>query len=165
MSNTPTDTDRTRDTAETRTGDRNRDAGRNGSRDANETRDVLDTDVMRWLSALVALAGLALVASPFLFEATETATWNNVLVGAAIAAVAGYNFVRMTRNRLASVGLASLAVLLGLWALVSPYLLEMGSNELTTATGILGALAAGLSAYNAYANNKADATERTPRSA
>ncbi|WP_101296851.1 SPW repeat protein [Halegenticoccus soli] len=127
----------------------------------NRSRNTLNTDMMQWLSALVALIGLYLVASPFIFEATETAIWNDTLVGTAIFALAGYNFVRLSRDRLASVGIASLTSLLGLWALISPYVIEMGSNELATGTAISGLLVALLSAYNAYANNKADAPERT----
>lgn len=122
-------------------------------------RDTLNTDTMQWVSALVALIGLYLVASPFIFEATEQAIWNDTLVGTAIFLVAGYNFYRLSKDRLASVGLASLAVLLGLWALASPSVIEMGSNELATGTAISGLTVALLSAYNAYANNKADAPD------
>lgn len=126
----------------------------------NRSRDTLNTDAMKWLSALVALIGLFLVASPFIFEATETAVWNNSLVGTAIFALAGYNFIRLSKDRLASVGVASLITLLGLWALASPYFIEMGSDELANATMISGLLVALFSAYNAYANNKADAPDR-----
>ncbi|MFP8953051.1 SPW repeat protein [Natrialbaceae archaeon A-arb3/5] len=130
------------------------------NRDTDTDRDVLNTDVMQWLSALVALLGLWLVASPFLFEATEAAIWNDTLVGTAIFLLAGYNFYRLSKDRLASVGVASLAVLLGLWILISPAVIEMGSNELATSTAIAGLLVAALSAYNAYANNAADVPER-----
>jgi hypothetical protein len=121
----------------------------------------LNTDVMRWLSALVALIGLSLVASPFVFEATDAAVWNDTLVGTGIFVLAGYNFVRLSRNRLASVGVASLSAVLGLWALVSPFVLEMGSATLATGTALSGAIVATLSAYNAYANTKADTPERS----
>lgn len=53
MSNTPSDTGTNRKTA--------------------EHRDRLNTDVMQWVSALAALAGVGLVAAPFILEATETA--------------------------------------------------------------------------------------------
>ncbi|MBZ6494957.1 SPW repeat domain-containing protein [Natrinema longum] len=139
MSDTPTDTGR-----ETRT-------------DYNS----LNTDAMQWVSALVALIGLSLVALPFLFQSTDAAVWNDTLTGTAIFLLAGYNFYRLSRDRLASVGVASLAVVLGLWALVSPSVIEMGSTQLATGTAISGLLVALLSAYNAYANNKADTPERT----
>lgn len=134
------------------------------SRDAESTRnrDTLNTDTMQWVSAIVALAGLGLVAYPFIFESTEAAIWNDTLTGTAIFLLSGYNFVRLSRNRLASVGVASLATLLGLWALVSPAVIEMGSSELATATAAGGLIAAALSAYNAYANSKADTPEHAP---
>ncbi|WP_436347279.1 SPW repeat domain-containing protein [Natronorubrum sp. FCH18a] len=127
---------------------------------AETNRDQLNTDTMQWLSALIGLIGLYIVASPFIFEATEAAIWNDTLVGTGIFLLGGYNFYRMTKDRLASVGVASLAVLLGLWALVSPFVIEMGSTELATGTAVSGAIVAGLAAYNAYANNKADAPDR-----
>lgn len=136
------------------------DTERDRTAETNRSHDTLNTDSMQWLSALVALIGLYLVASPFIFEATETAIWNDTLVGTAIFALAGYNFVRLSKDRLASVGIAALVTLLGVWALVSPSVIEMGSNELATGTAISGLLVALLSAYNAYANNKADAPER-----
>lgn len=139
MSNTPTDTETDRST---------------GAR-----RDTLNTDAMQWLSALIALIGLWLVASPFIFESTDAATWNDTLVGTGIFLLAGY--FRMTRDQLASVGIASLIVLLGLWALASPYLIEMGSSELATSTAASGLAAAVLAGYNAYANNKVEAPDRS----
>ena len=133
-------------------------------RDAESTRnrDSLNTDTMQWVSAIVALAGLGLVAYPFMFESTEAAIWNDTLTGTAIFLLSGYNFVRLSRDRLASVGVASLATLLGLWALVSPAVIEMGSSELAMTTAAGGLIAAALSAYNAYANSKADTPERAP---
>lgn len=141
MSNTPPDNGTTQNTA--------------------EHRDRLNTDMIQWVSALAALAGLGLVAAPFVFEATDTAIWNDTLTGTAIFLAAGYNFYQLSKDRLASVGAAALAALLGIWALVSPYVMEMGSSELATTTMGLGLIVAVLSAYNAYANSKADTTERT----
>lgn len=129
--------------------------------ETDHTRRTINTDAMQWLSALVALIGLYLVASPFVFEATEAAMWNDTLVGTAIFALAGYNFVRLWRDQLANVGAASLAAVLGLWMVVVPAFLEMGSDELATGTAVSGLLVALLSAYSAYANNKADVPERT----
>ncbi|WP_226005341.1 SPW repeat domain-containing protein [Natrinema salinisoli] len=137
------------------------DTATNPERDTRADYNSLNTDAMQWVSALAALIGLYLVASPFLFESTDAATWNDTLVGTAIFLTAGYNFYRLSKDRLASVGVASLTVLLGLWALVSPSIIEMGSNELATGTAISGLLVAVLAAYNAYANSKADTPERT----
>ena len=144
MSETPTDpeTDRTTET--------------------DRRRNTLNTDTMKWVSAIVALAGLGLVAYPFMFEATGAAFWNDIIVGTAIFLLAGYNFVRLRRNQLASVGGASLTMLLGLWALVSPAVMEMGSVELAATTAGGGLVTAILSAYSAYANRRADTSEAAP---
>jgi drug/metabolite transporter (DMT)-like permease len=131
------------------------------NRDTRNDYDVLNTDAMQWISALVALIGLYVVASPFIFESTEAAIWNDTLTGTAIFLLAGYNFVRLSRDRLASVGIASLTVLLGLWLLISPTVIEMGSDTLATGTAVSGLSTAVLSAYNAYKNKKADTTEHT----
>ncbi|WP_049923466.1 SPW repeat domain-containing protein [Halopiger djelfimassiliensis] len=144
MSDTPTDSEANRTT------------------ETDRRHNTLNTDTMQWVSAIVALAGLGLVAYPFMFEATEAAIWNDTLTGTAIFLLAGYNFVRLSRDRLASVGIASLTTLLGLWALVSPAVIDMGSGVLATTTAAGGLITAALSAYNAYANNRADTPEHTP---
>ncbi|AEH37213.1 SPW repeat domain-containing protein [Halopiger xanaduensis] len=127
---------------------------------ADRNRNALNTDTMQWLSALIALIGLYLVASPFILESTDAATWNDTLVGTGIFLLAGYNFYRLSKDRLANVGAAGLTVLLGLWALISPAVIEMGSNELATGTAISGLAVALLAMYSAYANNKADVPAR-----
>lgn len=132
---------------------------RNQAAGTDHRHNTLNTDVMQWLSAIAALVGLYLVASPFIFEATETAVWNDTLVGTAIFLLGGYNFYRLSKDRLASVDLALLAVLLGLWTLISPAVIEMGSTELATSTVISGLIVAALSTYSAYANSKADIPE------
>ncbi len=134
----------------------------NRATETDRRHNTLNTDMMQWVSAIVALAGLGLVAYPFIFEATEAAIWNDTLTGTAIFLLAGYNFVRLSRDRLASVGVASLTTLLGIWALISPTVIEMGSGVLATTTAAGGLITAALSAYNAYANSKADTPEHTP---
>ncbi|MFC3957074.1 SPW repeat domain-containing protein [Halovivax cerinus] len=124
-------------------------------------RNVLNTDVMQWVSALAAIVGLWLVASPFVYGGPDAAYWNNTLVGTGIFLLAGYNFYRLSKDRLASVGVASLAALLGLWALASPYLIDMGDSALASSTMIAGLIVAAVSAYSAYANNRAELPDRS----
>jgi len=126
------------------------------SHERSTDRDVLNTDMMQWVSGLAAIVGLWIVASPFVYEATNAAYWNNTLVGTGIFVLAGYNFYRMSRDHLGSVGVAALAALLGLWILVSPFVIDMGSGALSTSTTVSGIVVAILSGYNAYANNKAE---------
>lgn len=119
----------------------------------------------KWLSGLVSLIGLWIAASPFVYEATDAAIWNNLIVGAAIFLIAGYNYYRITNNQSTSTGAMSLVVLLGLWTLIAPYTLEwavegaVATEGLEVAaqalvwsnvvTGILTALLAGYVGYMA----------------
>ena len=134
-------------------------ANREPARESDTRRETLNTDAIQWVSALVAIAGLWLIASPFVYEATDTAVWNNTLVGTGIFLLAGYNFVRLSRDRLANVGVATLALILGLWIAVSPFVMEMGSGALANSTIVSGLVVVLLSAYNIYANRKADVPE------
>src|SRR6056297_3254165 len=118
------------------------------SHERSTDRDVLNTDMMQWVSGLAAIVGLWIVASPFVYEATNAAYWNNTLVGTGIFVLAGYNFYRMSRDHLGSVGVAALAALLGLWILVSPFVIDMGSGALSTSTTVSGIVVAILSGYN-----------------
>lgn len=139
----------------------NRDRETSAEHRRETERDTLNTDLMQWVSALVAVIGLWIIASPFVYEATDAASWNNTLVGTAIFLLAGYNFYRLSKDRLANVGAAALAALLGLWIAVSPYVMEMGSGALASSTTVSGLLVALISAYSVYSNRKADAPERT----
>lgn len=136
------------------------------NRDPNTSRETTDrgtrnTDALKWVSALVALVGLWIVASPFVFEATDAAYWNNTLVGTGIFLLAGYNFYRLSKDRLANVGVSALALLLGLWIVVAPFVMVMGSDTLANSTLVSGLVVTVLSAYNVYSNRKADAPEDT----
>lgn len=50
----------------------------------------MDTTKM-WTSVLAGLLGLWLIASPFVYEATDTVLWSAVISGIAIAALSGYS--------------------------------------------------------------------------
>lgn len=132
---------------------------REPTHESETEREALNTDVAKWVSALVAIVGLWIIASPFVYEATDTAVWNNTLVGTGIFLLAGYNFVRLSKDRLANVGAAALALLLGLWIAVSPFVMEMGSEALVNSTIVSGLIVVLFTAYNIYANRKADVPE------
>lgn len=127
------------------------------------TDDAARSDVLKWLSGIVALVGLWIAASPFLYEATQVATWNNLAVGAAIFVLAGYNFYRMMEGDRANVGGSSLVVLLGLWSIVAPFLLAFGTDTLAWSTLASGVAVAILSGYNAYENRRARRTRTGTR--
>lgn len=109
----------------------------------------------RIVSGLAVLVGVWLVASPFILEATDTALWNNLIVGLAVVLLAGFNYYRMTTERIGNVGVSSLVALLGVWILLVPFIIEMGSEELLWGTAVAGLLIALLSGYNAYSTRRA----------
>lgn len=118
---------------------------------------------MKLLSGLTVLLGAWLVISPFAFEATDMAMWNNLIVGLAIIVLAGFNFYRLNESRLANTGVASLVALLGLWALVIPFVIDMGAQALLWGTAIAGLIVAIVAAFNAYTNRQAAAGRRAAR--
>lgn len=131
--------------------------------ETNRPDNTFDTRTGKMLSGLAMILGLWILAAPMIFESTQSALWNNVIVGAAIAILAGYNYFRLHRSRLASPGVAAFVTLLGIWSLAVPFVMEMGSEELTWATALAGLVVTVLGGYNAYANRKADATARRTR--
>ena len=121
-----------------------------------------DPDTLRWLGGVVAVIGLWIAASPFVYDATRVALWNNVAVGGAILLLAGYGFYRLSRADRPDVGSTSLAALLGVWAAAAPFLLSFGSDGLVWSTIASGIAVAILSGYNAYESRRSRAA-RTSR--
>lgn len=111
----------------------------------------------KWASLAIAVLGLWLIVEPFLFEILGGNFWNDVIVGVALLAIGAYNYYRRADERLANVGAAAFAALLGLWLIVSPWVYgaEFGAVNVTTEVGfwndvIVGALVLILGAYSAY---------------
>lgn len=121
-----------------------------------ETRSTVDTSSLKWISGIISLIGLWVFVSPFIFESTPITWWNNVVVGLAIFLLAGYNYYRMSKTLLASVGVSALVALLGLWIIIAPFVIDVASGAMAWSTLISGLLVAVLSGYNAYANRRAD---------
>lgn len=118
-----------------------------------------ERDTLKWLSGVVSLIGLWIAVSPFVYDTTRTALWNNVVVGAAIFLLAGYGFYRLTEGYRPDVGSSSLVALLGLWAVAAPFLLAFQSDGLIWSTMASGVAVAILSGYNAYEIRRAEATQ------
>lgn len=115
----------------------------------------------KWLSAAVALVGLWIGASPFLYGDTTVARWNNLAVGGAIALLGAYNFYRASEGQFLHEGVAGLAALLGVWSIVAPAMLGFESRGLFWSTAVSGLVVAALSAYNAYESRNTGATARS----
>lgn len=136
---------------------------RTNDRTTGETRAQGEPSGQKWLSGLVSLIGLWIAASPFVYEVAQSITWNNVLVGAAIFLLAGYNYYRIADGYRTNTGVMSLVLLLGLWTIAAPYVLEaamgneiamdgleVAADALVWSNVVSGALTAALSAYIAY---------------
>lgn len=136
---------RNKETDTTNRAGRNSDGNRGGDR-RRRRRD----DTIQWISGAAALLGLWIAVSPFLYETVQSVLWNNVVVGAAIFLVSGYNFYRVMNGDGTSVSVMSLVALLGLWAVVAPLVLEVESQALLWSNVVAGIIVALLAGYVAY---------------
>lgn len=116
--------------------------------------------VRKWLGAVVALVGLWIAASPFVYGTAAIPRWNNLAVGGAIALLAAYNAYRMYGGYPGHLGLSSIVAVLGLWSIVAPFLLAFGERGIVWSTVASGIAVAALSAYAVYESRRAAATER-----
>ena len=106
------------------------------------------------------LLGGWLIAAPFVFDASGVTRWNDVLVGAVIALIAGYNYTRVRSGRPATAIGAGFVALLGCWLVVAPFVLGLGLEGPALWTDVVvGTVVASFGSYNAYA---ATASGRNP---
>jgi hypothetical protein len=139
--------------------------------DSSDEYDTNPGEQGKWISALIAIAGLWLVGEAifvdFLLEESVILGiedfWNDLIVGIALIVLGGYNYNRRTNETLGSAGAAGLAALLGLWLIVSPFALgiEVNIAEITPELGfwhdvVVGLLVFGLSVYSVYETRTVD---------
>lgn len=124
----------------------------------------------KWISALIAVLGLWMIVQAFGVDLTASQFWNDVLVGALLIGVGGYNYSRRSSERFGNMAVALIAVAAGVWLLVAPFVLGAGTGATETANDfgfyndlVVGLLAIGLGAYSAY--KARDHQEDTPRTA
>lgn len=153
----------------------------NGYDDNNmDSRDEYDTnpgEQGKWISALIALAGLWLIGEAvFVDLLLEQSTmlgiedfWNDLIVGIALTALGGYNYSRRSNETLGSTGAAGLAALLGLWLIISPFVLGIRVNifEFMSELGfwhdaIVGFSVFVISVYSAYKARTVDVATPSP---
>lgn len=127
-------------------------------------RETATNDGGEWVSGLIALLGVWLVAQVLVFDLAAAQLWNDVVVGALLAAAGGYNFVLRRRGRVGNLGIAIVAAVLGVWLVVAPFL----GTEAVAFDGlavwndvVVGLLALVLGAYSAYVIR--DRREAAPR--
>ena len=111
----------------------------------------------KWLSAIIALLGLWMIVEALWFDVVAAQFWNDVIVGALLLAVGGYNYYRRADEEIGSVAAASVAALLGLWLIAAPFLFgaDAGFTEAVNDLAfwndiVVGLLALALGAYSAY---------------
>lgn len=111
----------------------------------------------KWLSMLIALLGLWMIVQAVGLDLAVAQFWNDVLVGALLVGVGGYNYSRRANERFANTAVAMVAVAAGLWLIAAPFVLgpDPGVTETTNEVGFyndvaVGLLAAGLGAYSVY---------------
>ncbi|MFA9504817.1 hypothetical protein ACERIM_18805 [Natrinema sp. H-ect1] len=109
-----------------------------------------------WLSAAIALVGLAVLGQAFVLELAAGQFWNDVFAGATLLVAGAYNYARRANGTFGSMGVAVLAALVGLWLVAAPFLLGAGSGGIETTSDlgfwtdvVAGLLAAGLGTYSA----------------
>ena len=100
---------------------------------------------IKWPIGIAALFGAWMFVSAFALGMPSGRFWNDVVVGAVIAIVAAYSAYTSRGSRSAS----GLATLLGLWAIVTPFVYAGGTTMLYSdvITGIVVAVLAGYDTY------------------
>lgn len=112
----------------------------------------------RWASAGNVLAGLWLILAPFVlnFEGADAAQWNHIIVGAAVLILAAIRAFDPDERE----SLSWMNVVLGLWMIVSPFLLGYANvNDAQTNSLIVGVVILALAAFSAYETNEAHRQE------
>lgn len=127
------------------------------------------SETHRWLGAISTLVGAWVFASAFVFDMATPHFWNNVLAGAGIVGFAGYVALRAAKTTRGVRIAASVATLLGLWMIATPFVFGVGTTSMlafestTTAmwSGVIsGFVVAVLSGYTANEARKSGGVRR-----
>lgn len=113
------------------------------------------TAIFRPISAFLALLGGWIAVSPFILGAGGAPFWNNVLVGTAIVALAGYNYHRTSKGAPSVFSAMVMVAVLGVWVAGTPFTFELASDELFSSNLIAGLLAIISVGYGATAGQHA----------
>lgn len=105
-----------------------------------EATSSSDSMAVKLISAIAAVVGLLLLVTPFVFDATDAAFWNHIVVGLAIFFIAAFNYYRVSGGQSSLMSAIGIMVLLGAWTIISPFTFEVGSTELFWSTVLIGVL-------------------------
>lgn len=136
----------------------NRNTDADAERDVDAHADPNPYERGKWLSAIIALLGAWMILQTFLFEMVASQFWNDIIVGALLLGVGGYNYSRRGRDQVGSAGAAAIAALLGLWLIAAPFMFgwDAGTTEAANPLVfwndvVVGLIALGVGAFSAYA--------------
>jgi hypothetical protein len=115
-------------------------------------------------SALIALAGVWLMIEPFLIEPIVAGNfWNDILVGALLLVLGGYNYYRRSNDELGNTAVAGMAALLGLWLIVAPWVygIDTPGGQVVNELGfwndiVVGLVVLVLGVYSVYESRTVD---------
>lgn len=107
-------------------------------------------------ASIVAVIGLWVALSVFVYDVGTAAVWNNVAVGLTVFLAGGYNYYRLSNGIPRNTGIAALVAALGLWLLVGATLLELTGGSYWSTAGS-GLVVTCLSGYDAYESREARA--------
>lgn len=117
------------------------------------------TATTKGLTGINTLLGIWLVISPFIFATGLAGAWNLYIVGAAIAIIAAFNWVRTNQGREALAGASGVNAVLGLWVAISPFVFAY-SVAMSWNVVIVGLLVLAFAGYAAYEASRAPAPRR-----
>ena len=137
---------------------RDTDAEYDMERDVDADMDPNPYERGKWLSGIIALLGVWMLLEAFLFDIVASQFWNDVIVGALLLVVGGYNYSRRGSDEVGSVAAAAIAALAGLWLVAAPFMFGWGggTTEAVNALAfwndiVVGLLALAIGAFSAYA--------------
>lgn len=110
-------------------------------------------------SGMAVLSGMWLIAAPFVlqFLEVESATWNHVLVGIAVASLAALRLLAPGQRE----GFSWIAFALGGWMIAAPFMLGYTMVTVAFLNSVVAGLAiVSLDAWSAIETNRAEAEVR-----
>lgn len=123
----------------------------------SDTSGEASAEAMKWVSGLTALVGALIAVAPFVLGGSAAITWNNVIVGAAIVLIAGYNAYRLHEGRRMVVGAMAFVGVLYVWTVVAPFTIETGAELLLWTNVVAGIVGLAVAAIVASAGRGVDA--------
>ncbi|WP_323173828.1 hypothetical protein [Natrialba sp. PRR66] len=122
--------------------------GRNA--DAVAARDVIEHEPNSerrgtWLSASIVLLGAIVIGQAIAVDIVPGQRWNAYLTGTALIAAGGYNYARRADRDLGSTGVAALSTIVGVWLVVSPFVIGLdGGRSATNEFSVAAMVGSGL---------------------